>query len=177
MSAAAARLASPGIDATILADLYDQHVARLGADLDALMNGPIKQKLGIIPASVTWGGQSDAVFSAMSTAFMQSYVPQVDALLTGGRISVTIYEGQLDLICATVGAERWMQRLNFTGMPAFYSSTKTALYPPGTTSATGAFVKTSGRLSYYTVMNAGHMVPADNGPMALAMVNRILAAA
>ena len=31
-----------------------------------LMNGPIKQQLGIIPDGVKWGGQSGAVFEAKS---------------------------------------------------------------------------------------------------------------
>lgn len=98
MSAAAARLAPPGIDAGILAALYERHVARVGADLDTLMNTVIKPQLGIIPASVTWGGQSDAVFSAMSVAFMKPYVAQFDALLSGNNgLSIVVYEGQLDV--------------------------------------------------------------------------------
>ena len=60
MSAAAAALAPPGIDRDVLAQLDANHVARVGADLDTLMNTIIKPQLGIIPDSVTWGGQSDA---------------------------------------------------------------------------------------------------------------------
>ena len=81
------------------------------------------------------------------------------------------------LICATVGAERWMDKLTWAGYPAFKASAKTAVYPPGTRSATGGFRKSSGKLAYYTIMNAGHMVPADNGPMALAMLKSIIGVA
>ncbi len=46
----------------------------LGDPLDTLMNGPIRAKLNagpggkVIPDTVTWGGQSDAVFSSLSGA-------------------------------------------------------------------------------------------------------------
>ena len=53
-------------------------------DLDQLMNGPIKQKLGI-PSNVTWGGQSGSVFQQLSTAFMQPIVDGVDFLLNSGE--------------------------------------------------------------------------------------------
>ena len=141
-----------------------------------------------------------SVFSAMSTAFMKPYVAQFDALLSGNNnLNIVVYEGQLDvrcgrlrgearrhspppavrtqLICATVGAERWMDKLTWAGYPAFKASAKTAVYPPGTRSATGGFRKSSGKLAYYTIMNAGHMVPADNGPMALAMLKSIIGVA
>lgn len=38
--------------------LYHRHVSYMQADdLASLMNGPIRQKLGIIPKNVTWGGK------------------------------------------------------------------------------------------------------------------------
>jgi serine carboxypeptidase 1 len=227
MTAAAAALAPEGIDAGRLAALYRRHVAaRYGDALSTLMNGAIRQKLGVIPASVTWGGQSNAVrsgrvrrpakalsmlsrqrwspllssrqhrpqtpffstrlrlllrrrapqvFSALSGDFMRPVVDVVDGLLKDGRISVTIYEGQLDLICATVGAERWMRNLTWPGMAGFNAAAKTPLYPTAGSYNTGGFVKHAPPLSYYTIMDAGHMVPADNGPMALQMVAAILA--
>jgi serine carboxypeptidase 1 len=106
---------------------------------------------------------------------MRPVVDVVDGLLKDGRISVTIYEGQLDLICATVGAERWMRNLTWPGMAGFNAAAKTPLYPTAGSYNTGGFVKHAPPLSYYTIMDAGHMVPADNGPMALQMVAAILA--
>lgn len=40
-----------------LLHMYDLLVGYMhNDDLSALMNGPIRKKLGIIPADVTWGG-------------------------------------------------------------------------------------------------------------------------
>ena len=93
------------------------------------MNGPIKQKLGVrmepqpccigpsysnnaqlprlplllqIPKDVTWGGQSGAVFEFLSGDFMKPVWDGVDTLLKDG-FPVTVYTGQLDLICCTTG--------------------------------------------------------------------------
>ena len=59
---------------------------------------------------------------------MQPVTDQLDALLTGGKINVTVYEGQLDLICATVGQERYMARSKWAGMARFNSSQKVGVY-------------------------------------------------
>ncbi|KAI5322505.1 hypothetical protein L3X38_031577 [Prunus dulcis] len=49
-------------------------------DLDTLLNGVIKKKLKIIPDNVTWGGQSDHVFTAMEGDFMKPRINEVDEL-------------------------------------------------------------------------------------------------
>jgi serine carboxypeptidase 1 len=104
---------------------------------------------------------------------MRPVVDVVDALLAGARINVTVYQGQLDLICLTAGTEQWMSRLTWPGYPAFAASDKVPLYPyPGST-ATGAFVKGYGRLSFFAIMDVGHMVPSDNGQMALQMLQQV----
>eukprot|EP01138_Halocafeteria_seosinensis_P012012 gb/GECG01012276.1/.p1 GENE.gb/GECG01012276.1/~~gb/GECG01012276.1/.p1 ORF type:complete len:481 (+),score=49.98 gb/GECG01012276.1/:1-1443(+) len=144
--------------------------------LSQLMNGPIRKKLGIIPSSVTWGGQSSQVFSHLSTDFMKPVSTgnnSVDALLKDGRISVTIYNGQLDLICCTPGTEQWMSKLTWDGMKSFNTAKKTPVYAPTEGSNTGAFYKNYETLHFYYIMRAGHMVPKDNGPMALQMMKRV----
>ncbi len=100
--------------------------------LSELMNGPIRQKLGVIPKNVTWGGhcslmiytgicvivtfydsykcspvssgQAEAVFESMAGDFMKPVVDIVDQLLAAG-VNVTIYNGQLDLIVDTMGED------------------------------------------------------------------------
>lgn len=184
MSAAAAALAPAGVSAGALRTLYARHVgARSGDPLADWMNGQVRAKLNAgpgaaIPAGVTWGGQSDAVFAALSGDFMRPVVDGVDALLAGGAIHVTVYNGQLDLICATPGTQAWMARLGWAGMPAFYASAKAPVPLPGGGGAPGAFFKGApgSPLSMWYVLNAGHMVPADQGGMALEMVRTILAA-
>ncbi|KAF5189258.1 Serine carboxypeptidase-like [Thalictrum thalictroides] len=78
--------------------------------LDSLMNGFIKKQLKIIPENITWGGQSDLVFSGLEADFMKPRIKEVDDLLAKG-VNVTVYNGQLDVICATKGTEAWFQKL------------------------------------------------------------------
>lgn len=54
--------------------LYKRHVEAVSGALDKLMNGPIRNKLKVIPKNVTWGGQSAQVFEALSDDFMTSAV-------------------------------------------------------------------------------------------------------
>lgn len=49
--------------------------------LNSLMNGPIRQKLKIIPNNVVWGGQAGDVFQYLSGDFMKPVWDGVDALL------------------------------------------------------------------------------------------------
>jgi serine carboxypeptidase 1 len=109
------------------------------------MDGPVRAKFGIIPSSVTWGGQSDAVFSSMSVAFMQDSSFQVSGLLANGSISVIVYEGALDLICTPLGAETWINNLTWSGLPAWLASANTP-YAAFNGAPTGAFRKTGGGL-------------------------------
>ncbi|KAF5187362.1 Carboxypeptidase, partial [Thalictrum thalictroides] len=44
--------------------------------LDSLMNGFIKKQLKIIPENVTWGGQSDLVFSGLEADFMKPRIKE-----------------------------------------------------------------------------------------------------
>ncbi|XP_026180469.1 retinoid-inducible serine carboxypeptidase [Mastacembelus armatus] len=140
--------------------------------LSELMNGPIRKKLGIIPQNVTWGGQADDVFSSMVGDFMRPVVDIVDQLLTNG-VNVTIYNGQLDLIVDTMGQEQWMKQLKWEGLPGFNKLRWTALDDPAYPGITGAFYKTYKNFAFYWILKAGHMIPSDQGPMALKMMQMI----
>jgi serine carboxypeptidase 1 len=74
-----------------------------GPSLSDLMNGPVKQMLRIIPANVTWGGQSSKVFGALAEDFMKPVVHVVNNLLNNTPVAVNVYNGQLDLIVDTMG--------------------------------------------------------------------------
>ena len=142
--------------------------------LKTLMNGPIRQKLGIIPDDVTWGGQSNDVYYALYSDQMKPVTDEVSKLLHYG-LKVVVYQGQLDMICSTTGAERWMKKLEWDGLSSFLEAERHALYPPSgvTTKNTGAFVKAYRNLHMYYILKAGHMVPADAGEMALEMVRLV----
>ncbi|KAK3723791.1 hypothetical protein QZH41_007101 [Actinostola sp. cb2023] len=161
---------------TSLGRLYSTHVGRLYADtLTTLMNGPIRKKLGIIPANVTWGGQTGEVFAYQSEDFMKPVIDDVSTLLNNG-LRVVVYQGQLDMICDTPGAEKWLEKLNWEYLPEFLEAPRVTLYPPSGVKSrnTGAFVKRYGALELYYILKAGHMVPRDAGEMALEMVKQVV---
>ncbi|KAG7335190.1 hypothetical protein KOW79_001786 [Hemibagrus wyckioides] len=156
-----------------LSALQRRHVRPLhGQSLDELMNGPIRQKLGIIPKNVTWGGQSMDVFSSMSGDFMKPVIDIVDELLAEG-VNVTVYNGQLDLIVDTMGQELWVKKLKWDGLIKFNQMKWTALEDPQSTGQTGAFYKTYKNFAFYWILKAGHMIPSDQGSMALRMLKMV----
>uniref|UniRef100_UPI0037E95ADE retinoid-inducible serine carboxypeptidase n=1 Tax=Semicossyphus pulcher TaxID=241346 RepID=UPI0037E95ADE len=141
--------------------------------LSELMNGPIRKKLGIIPQNVTWGGQAEEVFSNMAGDFMRPVVDVVDQLLAAG-VNVTVYNGQLDLIVDTMGQELWVKKLQWEGIAGFNKLKWTPLDDPASPGVTGAFYKTNKNFSFYWILKAGHMIPSDQGPMALQMLKMII---
>ncbi|XP_050961847.1 retinoid-inducible serine carboxypeptidase [Labeo rohita] len=156
-----------------LASLKRRHIRPLHRQsLSELMNGPIRQKLGVIPKNVTWGGQAESVFVSMAGDFMKPVVDIVDQLLAAG-VNVTIYNGQLDLIVDTVGQELWVKQLKWEGLQYFNKMKWTALEDPQIKSLTGAFYKTYKNFAFYWILKAGHMIPSDQGPMALRMLKMV----
>ncbi|KAJ3601129.1 hypothetical protein NHX12_032102 [Muraenolepis orangiensis] len=137
-----------------------------------LMNGPIRDKLGLIPPNVTWGGQAEEVFSSMAGDFMRPVVDVVDQLLAAG-VNVTVYNGQLDLIVDTMGQELWVNRLGWAGLPTYKNMRWTPLEDPASPGSTGAFYKTYKNFSFYWILKAGHMIPSDQGTMALQMLKMV----
>ncbi|KAB2606615.1 serine carboxypeptidase-like 51 [Pyrus ussuriensis x Pyrus communis] len=136
--------------------------------LGSLLNGVIKKKLEIIPDNVTWGGQSHEVFPAMAGEFMNPRINEVDELLAKG-VNVTIYNGQVDLICATKGTEAWVEKLKWEGLPHFLNKSRTPLYC-GQEEITRGFTRSYKNLHFYWILGAGHFVPVDQPCIALNMV-------
>ncbi|XP_024985776.1 serine carboxypeptidase-like 51 isoform X1 [Cynara cardunculus var. scolymus] len=145
-------------------------------DLDNLMNGAIRKKLEIIPNNVEWGGQSGLVFDYLEGDFMRPRINEVDELLSKG-VNVTIYNGQLDVICATKGTEAWVEKLKWEGLKTFLSIDRTPLYC-GDEKITKGFTKSYRNLHFYWILEAGHFrcnfqVPVDQPCLSLAMVGSI----
>ena len=160
----------------ILDRLHARHVGRLYTDpLTKLMNGLIRERLGIIPPNVTWNGQHRDVFRHQSGDFMKPVIDDISKLLKYG-LKVVVFQGQLDMICDTLGAEMWIAKLDWDGLPEFKNTSRVPLYAPSGLKVrnTGAFYKAYKNLELYYILKAGHMVPADNGEMALEMVKRII---
>lgn len=141
--------------------------------LAGLMDTVIKNKLRVIPKNFSWGEQSNDVFEALAGDFMKPRIDEVDELLKLG-VDVTIYSGQLDLICATKGTLDWVQKLKWGDLKNFTSSPRVPLYCNGDEAAgTQAFVKSYKNLKFYWILGAGHMVPIDNPCPALKMLGDI----
>ncbi|KAJ8551938.1 hypothetical protein K7X08_028381 [Anisodus acutangulus] len=140
-------------------------------DLDSLMNGAIRKKLKIIPQTVSWGGQSDSVFNALYGDFMKPRINEVDELLSKG-VNVTVYNGQLDLICATKGTEAWVEKLKWEGLKTFLNMERNPIYCGGD-KGTKAFTKSYKNLHFYWILGAGHFVPVDQPCVALDMIASI----
>ncbi|KAF7098227.1 hypothetical protein CFC21_099981 [Triticum aestivum] len=141
--------------------------------LGGLMNTEVKAKLGIVPRNFTWGEQSGDVFEALRGNFMNPRIHEVDELLKLG-VEVTIYSGQLDLICATKGTLDWVQKLKWKGLKKFTDAPRKPVYCKGGEAAgTQAFVKSYKNLKFYWILGSGHMVPIDNPCPALEMLGDI----
>ncbi|EOA28419.1 hypothetical protein CARUB_v10024625mg [Capsella rubella] len=149
-----------------LSDVEEQE-----GDLNTLMNGVIKKKLKIIPKDLIWGNSSNDVFTAMYAAFMKPVIEDVDELLAKG-IDVTIYNGQLDVICSTSGTEAWVHKLKWEGLREFKKMEREPLYCESD-KATRGFTKSYKNLHFYWILGAGHFVPVDEPCVALNMVGEI----
>ncbi|KAJ8622823.1 hypothetical protein MRB53_031352 [Persea americana] len=150
--------------------LYSKDVS--SGQLSNLMNGVIREKLKIIPKNVSWGGQADMVYSSLSNGFMKSRINEVDELLSN-EVNVTIYNGQLDLICATRGTEAWVQKLKWNGLKNFTNLDRTPLYCNNDQRVTKGFRKSYKNLNFYWILGASHFVPVEQPCIALQMIGEI----
>ncbi|XP_062975972.1 retinoid-inducible serine carboxypeptidase [Elgaria multicarinata webbii] len=153
--------------------LFQRHVQSQNKDkLSDLMNGPIRKKLKIIPDHIKWGGQSKNVFMNMAEDFMKPAIAIVEDLLEA-NVNVTVYNGQLDLIVSTIGQEAWLRKLKWPKLKKFMAQKWQPLYAQPGSTETAAFHKTYDNLDFFWILKAGHMVPADQGDMALKMVKMV----
>ncbi|PKU36689.1 retinoid-inducible serine carboxypeptidase [Limosa lapponica baueri] len=137
--------------------LYQRHVKNMHKEsLNELMNGPIREKLKIIPDCVKWGGQSRDVFENMAEDFMKPVVDIVDQLLAA-NVNVTVYNGQLDLIVDTMGQEAWIRKLKWPNLDQFNQQRWKALYVSPESTETAAFHKAYENFAFFWILKAGHM--------------------
>eukprot|EP00761_Pharyngomonas_kirbyi_P013574 gb/GECH01013603.1/.p1 GENE.gb/GECH01013603.1/~~gb/GECH01013603.1/.p1 ORF type:complete len:424 (+),score=73.20 gb/GECH01013603.1/:1-1272(+) len=138
--------------------------------LTRYMNGPVRQKLGIIPPNVEWQMESTQVFKNLRKDFMKTAVPQVEKLLDS-RLHVLVYNGQLDIIVDTLCVENWVSTLNWNGLSSWRQAERKTHSIDGTPQG---FSKSYQNFHFYWILNAGHMVPRDNPKMALQMINDVV---
>lgn len=154
-------------------ELYASHVGPLNLDkLSALMNGPIRSKLGIIPKDVIWGAQAGQVFQKQVRDFMKPVIKIVNELIKNKDLKVIVYSGQLDLIVATLGTESWVQHLDIS--KELHKQKRHTVINPYTSVPLG-YHKGICNFDFYWILNAGHMIPSDNPSGGYELLRRILA--
>ena len=72
---------------------------------------------------------------------------------------MVVYEGQLDLICGTLGFEMWLRDSKWAHIDELQAAPRRVLRDAN--GATTGFVKHNRNLRVYFLMEAGHMVPID----------------
>lgn len=72
---------------------------------------------------------------------------------------MVVYEGQLDLICGTLGFEMWLRDSKWEHLEALQAAPRRVLRDAS--GATRGFVKHHRNVRVYYLMEAGHMVPID----------------
>ena len=85
------------------------------------------------------------------------FIRSVDGTLSVG-VPVTIYQGQLDLICCTLGVDSWLKRLKWPGLAAFQAAPQEPFYAHGARredDKTAGFVRRHENLAMYYIMSAG----------------------
>ena len=141
------------------------------------MNGPVRQKLGIIPQDKLWGDGDNAeavwVFYNNNLDIYRPVLYLVDDILINTDIDVVIYSGSNDLLCCTAGVLRWMSCLTWPQKQYWDAAERRTLTVPGTNKVE-MFVKSHQKLKMYWLPGAGHVVPADVPGAAFRMLNRIL---
>uniref|UniRef100_A0A0D9VUT5 Carboxypeptidase n=1 Tax=Leersia perrieri TaxID=77586 RepID=A0A0D9VUT5_9ORYZ len=158
MDPVAATAAAPARSFPPAYSTYLDSKLSIGDSIRAIMNGAVKEKLHIIPKDVVWEQQSYTVYNALINDFMKPRIQEVDELLSYG-VNVTVYNGQLDVICSTVGAEAWIQKLKWDGLKNFLSIPRQPLHC-GSSEITKGFVRSYKNLHFYWILGAGHFSSA-----------------
>uniref|UniRef100_A0ACD5WSK0 Uncharacterized protein n=1 Tax=Avena sativa TaxID=4498 RepID=A0ACD5WSK0_AVESA len=141
-----------------------------------IMNGVIRKKLKIIPKDVVWQAASLPVNNALDNVFMKPAINEVEELLEYG-VDVTIYNGQLDLICSTMGVEAWVNKLKWDGLKNFLSLPRQEMLVCDSamhcSPSINGFHKSYKNLHFYWILGSGHRVPVDQPDTALMMIGQI----
>ncbi|KAK8448360.1 hypothetical protein SEVIR_7G029200v4 [Setaria viridis] len=144
--------------------------------IDGDMNGPIKKMFKLIPKGLFWQEASIDVYDALVNDFMKPAIEQVDELLSHG-VNVTVYQGQLDVICSTIGAEAWVRKLKWSGLRDFLSLRRKPLHFCDSaiycSKEIKAYVRSYKNFEFYWILEAGHMVPVDQPYTAFRMIARV----
>jgi hypothetical protein len=97
---------------------------------------------------------------------VESMLP-VYRFLQGRGLKMWIYSGDIDGVVPTTGTRYWLKELNFP--------IEVPWYPWNHSTQVGGWTQVYRGLTFVTVRNAGHMVPADKPEQGLAVFRSFLA--
>ncbi|XP_072743969.1 retinoid-inducible serine carboxypeptidase [Anoplolepis gracilipes] len=143
--------------------IYRHFIQFESQSLESLMNGPVKEALGL---NVSHGTQSSEVFSYLEGDFMKPVINIVEQLLNETDLNVIVLNGQLDLIVDTPGTLLWVEKLKWKNADNWKNSLRKPLVSE---EIIEGYFKTYDNFAMYWVNRAGHMVPKDN-PVAMEVI-------
>lgn len=132
----------------------------------------VHSRLGV--GNKQWHEFSPAVEQALQSEYSRDVSPLVARLLDQG-IRVLVYAGQYDLICCSLGVERWVHSLDWKGACAFDKAHRRPWRIASNEHLAGYVQSTPDRmLTSVLVHNAGHYVPFDQPAAAVQMLTHFL---
>lgn len=152
---------------TGLATLYDlrrKSPYETNIVADFLLKKEVKRALGV-NESMVWEECSEVVGEVLHEDVMKSAKFMVEYLVKKSK--VLLYQGQFDLRDGVVSVEAWVKEMEWEGINAFLKAEKKVWRANG---ELAGYVKKWGSLSQVVVLGAGHLLPADQGLSAQAMV-------
>ena len=135
---------------------------------DYLNQRSVRDHLGV--GTISWQTCSSTVYGYLTNDFEQNFRDDIPFLIQN-NVPVTIYEGVLDIICNYFGAGATLSTLNWPGQAGFNSASNVTWTVNGNKAGS---VRSYGNLTYYNVLEAGHMVPHDQPAAALDLLTRFL---
>jgi len=125
----------------------------------------VKQELGI--TKDTWELCDDGVGNALSADESTDSMLNLTPLIEGG-LPILFYTGMLDYNCNWRGTEQVLKDFKWSGQGSWNNIKDYTTGPWGD-------YKEYQNLKFIKVANSGHMVPHDQGEIALGMINEFLA--
>ena len=123
--------------------------------------------------SEDWAMCSDTVGQRYSNEDVDApMMPIYDELVANGTLSIMVYSGDDDSICATAGSQKWIWNMNYKVTQPWGP----VLVDEQTAGFTTYFTGPSGAgFRFTTVHGAGHMVPQTRPAQSLEIMRKYLA--
>ena len=133
-----------------------------------LNSAAVQKELNV--TGITWQACDSTPYQHLEDDFERSYQFDIPIILAHD-VPVTVYNGDLDIICNFYGESDVVNTIQWPGASAFAAATNTT-WTLGS-SAVGNYRSAQG-LTYVVVYNAGHMVPHDQPAAALNLMQTVL---